>query len=156
MTLEGSMEKEIWEALISGNPCRLQTLLDEIYFGLGEEREEKMKCPNCGLEKEVSMRDMIFALLVEAGAKSNMDFRRCDCRPNLSPPEYWKANDLSEEEVENMGELAHKVWKIHNLPEMRDCRTLNYGYHITSDDRIICEADGDFVDITDEVLEAKL
>jgi hypothetical protein len=47
-------------------------------------------------------------------------------------------------------EIVCKVWLMHNLPEMRDCRQLNYGYKFI-DNKIIC-SEGD-TDITNDVNE---
>ncbi len=113
-----------------------------------------MKCPNCGREREVTTRDFIFALMVDlGGARTNMDFTRCSCPKDIKPPTYWKANNLTEEEVREMGELEYKIWKIHHSPKMRDCVILDYAYHITNNGRVICDAQGDLVDITEDIIE---
>jgi hypothetical protein len=112
-----------------------------------------MKCPCCGLEKEVTARDLLLALMVDCGAKTNADFRRCVCKDGVPLPTYWKANDITEHEAEEMGELEHLTWRIHNAPDMGDCRYFNYGYHITNENRIICNtSEGEYYDITDDVL----
>ncbi|MBU3896084.1 hypothetical protein KKG36_02115, partial [Patescibacteria group bacterium] len=100
-----------------------------------------MKCANCGREKEVTTRDLIFALMVDlGGARTNFDFKRCSCPKGIKIPVYWKANDITEEEAEEMGELELKTWKLHHTPRMRDCVTLNYGYFVTKDGKVICES----------------
>lgn len=114
-----------------------------------------MKCPHCGLEKEVTTRDLIFALMSDLGAITNIDFRRCSCRPDIKPPVYWKGNDITEEEAEEMGELEYLTWKAHHSKGMGDCRSLNYGYHVTKDGKIICKDGCSFTDITDEIIENK-
>lgn len=113
-----------------------------------------MKCANCGREKEISAQDLIFAAMVEfGGVGTNIDFRRCNCAKNIACPKYWKANELTEDDARDKGELEYKIWKFHHSPRMRDCVTLDYGYHINKNGRIICDAQGDFVDITDEINE---
>jgi len=86
-------------------------------------------CPRCGRERLV-----------------------CACPPNAPTLTFWKGNDLSEDEARAKGDLAHRTWLVHHLPNMRDCRRFNYGYAVVND-RVICEACGDFFDITDEVVE---
>jgi len=57
-------------------------------------------------------------------------------------------NRLSYEDILNFPEIVQKVWLIHNLPEMQDCRDLNY-FYIFKDNKIFC--DGEDIDITEEV-----
>ena len=115
-----------------------------------------MRCSNCGLEKEVTTQDLILAMMVEfGGARTNADFRRCRCSPNVKPPHYWKANEITEEEAEEMGEIEYKVWRLHHSPPMRDCVTLDYGYRVKNG-KVIVEAQGEYYDITEEVLESRV
>lgn len=112
------------------------------------------RCPNCGremLETINSQRELIITLLRGASGR-NIDF--CGCSPNQRGNcIFWKANDITEDEAEDMGDIEHKVWLVHNKPEMGDCRSLDYGYYVNPEGRIICEACGDFYDITEDVAE---
>ena len=57
-------------------------------------------------------------------------------------------NDITEKEAYKMGKIYHKVWLIHNAPDMGDCRELNYYYEF-KDGKIYCQD----IDITDNVDE---
>jgi hypothetical protein len=109
-----------------------------------------MNCPNCGKKQDVSMRDVWLALMQECGARVSPKPQYCSCPPNLSKPRFISGNWLTEDRATQRGDVWVKIWRVHNLPEMRDCRDLNYRYAIVGD-KIICEATGDYYDITEDI-----
>jgi len=102
---------------------------------------------DCSFEREV-----LLALLQACGASTSHRFEYCECPEGTPAAEYFYPNEMSEEEASLRGELVLRVWTTHHLPKMRDCRDLNYSYHITSSGRVICKAQGDYFDITDEIM----
>jgi len=114
-----------------------------------------MNCPRCGkkdINKVNLANEMLLALLVDAGCRTNHKFEYCDCKPGLAKPRFWKANNITRKRAAEKGEFALKVWDMHHEPNRRDCVDLNYGYHITPNQRVICNAGNDYFDITEEVL----
>ena len=107
-------------------------------------------CPNCGKKKRIeSQRELIIDFLAAITGRPE---EYCKCASDSPKPEFWKANDLTEEQALRRGELAWRVWRMHHRPDMKDCVDLNYGYHITKDQRVICEATGDYYDITNDMV----
>ena len=107
-------------------------------------------CPNCGKKRGIqNQRELIIDFL---GAITGKLTSYCRCPPDIRKPEFWKANDLTEKQALEKSELAWSVWRMHHRPDMKDCVDLNYGYHITNDQRVICEATGDYYDITNDVI----
>jgi len=113
-----------------------------------------MNCPNCGKKADITTRDIIFALVEECGAGINPKSKFCSCPPNLPKPDFVSGNSLTETQAEKMGDIWFSIWKSHNLPEMRDCRDLDYSYAVVNG-RIICKATGDYYDVTEDILGEK-
>jgi hypothetical protein len=111
-----------------------------------------MNCPNCGKKSEVTTRDFIFALMQECGARISPKPQFCSCLSNLPKPHFISGNWLTEDRATKKGDIWFRIWQMHNLPEMRDCRTLGYRYAVVGD-RVICEATGDYYDVTGSILE---
>jgi len=107
-------------------------------------------CPNCGKKKEVSGKDMLLALFVEFGGRTNHSFDYCECEKGITPPQFITGNWLTHDRAIRKGGIWVDIWHTHNLPKMRDCRDLNYKYAVVGE-RVICEALGDYYNITDEV-----
>ena len=111
-----------------------------------------MNCSNCGKKQGISSRDITLALLVEFGAKTNHSFNYCECKEGIKPPKFVTGNWLTFDRAVKKGGIWVDIWRTHNLPEMRDGRDLNYKYAVVNN-RVICEAMGDYYDITNEVEE---
>lgn len=109
-----------------------------------------MNCPNCGKKNGISSRDIVIALMVECGAKTNHSFDFCDCPPNTPKPKFISGNWLTEKRASQKGERWLEIWAKHNEPQMRDCRDLNYKYAIGNKGDIIVEAMGDYFNINNE------
>jgi len=110
-----------------------------------------MNCPRCGKKRTVTKQDLLIGLLVECGARTSHKFDYCCCSKDVPVPKFISGNWLTQSRAEQKGNLWGDIWHTHNLPEMRDCRDLNYKYAVVNN-RIICEATGDYYDITDEVV----
>ena len=111
-----------------------------------------MNCPRCGKKNEVSTRDIIFALMQECGARVSPKPQFCSCLPNLPKPHFISGNWLTENRAGKKGDTWLQIWLTHNLPQMLDCRDLNYKYAVVNG-RVICEATGDYYDVTEDILE---
>ncbi len=110
-----------------------------------------MNCPRCGKKviSQLSQREIILDLIkfIAQGVEPNY----CNCSPDAPIPEFWRANEITEEQAKEKGHLAWLAWRTHHLPQMKDCRDLDYSYAIV-DGRVICKAEGSYYDITDEVV----
>lgn len=116
-----------------------------------------MNCPNCGKKdvEEINIsREMMFALLADAGCKTNHKFEYCNCtEEERKQVKFWKANRISKKKAEKLTDLEYRTWLVHRLPEMGDCVRFDYAYYVNPDGRIICKAFNDYYDITEEVLD---
>lgn len=90
-----------------------------------------MNCPNCGKKQEVSTQF-------------------CSCPVGLPKPHFISGNWLTKSRAEKMGDIWFRIWHTHNLPEMRACRDLKYRYAVVGN-RVVCEAMGDYYDITESI-----
>jgi len=109
-----------------------------------------MNCPRCGKKQGVTARDLIFALMQECGARVSPKPQFCSCPVGLSKPHFISGNWLTKSRAGEMGDIWFRIWHTHNLPQMRDCKELNYRYAVVGD-RVICEATGDYYDVTESI-----
>lgn len=105
-------------------------------------------CPNCGKPKNLTTRDLLFDMVGAIAGTKNPQY--CQC-VDASPPKFISGNWLTERRAKAKGVRWVDIWRTHNLPQMRDCRDLNYKYAIIGG-RIICEACSDYYDVTEECL----
>jgi len=115
-----------------------------------------MNCPRCGKitinEATDTPRKLILECLEALTRNKAKDY--CTCEGDKQPPKFWSGNELTEDVARQMGPLTLKTWKTHRLPEMRDCRDLNYEYFVDEiKEKVICKAIMDYFDITGEVKE---
>ena len=115
-----------------------------------------INCPNCGHKIVTDNNfkiEFLLAMLHDLGARTNND-GYCSCsEAERLKAVFWKGNEMTEEKAREIGDLAYKTWKTHNEPDRADCRRFNYGYFVKNG-RVICEALGDYCDITDSIQEA--
>ena len=109
-----------------------------------------MRCPNCGKKNNVVASDLITALLVDCGARTNRDFDYCRCSYGTKPPKFISGNWLTESRAVAKGNRWLEIWHKHNEPTMKDCRDLNYKYAIGTLGDIVVEACGDYCNINNE------
>lgn len=115
-----------------------------------------MNCPRCGLMKFGETVNTPRKLIIECldALTRNKPKFYCTCEADQSPPKFWSGNKLTEEKARQMGPLTLKTWQTHRLPEMRDCRDLDYEYFVDEENqKVICKAIEDYFDITEEVEE---
>ncbi len=109
-----------------------------------------MNCSNCGKKNTISQQDLLIALLVDCGCRTNHDFDYCKCPPNTRPPNFISGNWLTEQRARAKGKRWVEIWAKHNEPTMKDCRDLKYKYAIGSMGDIIVQFNGDYYNINNE------